>query len=79
MLFLELQRFFERVGVRFVDLEAQIVFVDPAPSGIDAQRRIADRNLLDRDQDLHAPDHVSNFLKIRHPLGPPNPNEFVSA
>src|SRR5256885_2089521 len=74
MLFTQLQGFFERVGVRFVDLEAEVVFFDPGAGGVDAQRRIAERNLLNRNCDFH-----QSFLKIRQPLVPPKPKELESA
>ena len=53
VLFAQLQGFFQGVGVGLVDLEAQVVFVDPGSGGVDAQRRIAEGNLLDCDRDLH--------------------------
>ena len=53
MLFAQLQGFFEGVGVGLVDLEAQVVFFDPGSGGVDAQRRIAEGNLLNRDRDFH--------------------------
>jgi hypothetical protein len=51
--FLELQRFFERVGVRLVDLEAQVGFLDPASGGFHAELRVADGDLLNRNNYFH--------------------------
>ena len=82
VLLAQLQGFFESVGVGLVDLEAQVVFVDPGSGGVHAQRRIAEGNLLDRYGDLHVnvfADAHPSFLKIRQPLVPPKPNEFESA
>ena len=53
MLFFQLKRLFESVSIRLVDLEAQIGFLDPSPVRIHAQLRVADRNLLDRDDNFH--------------------------
>ena len=57
VLFLELQRRFQRVGVRLVDLVSQVGFLDPLARGGDAQLRIARGNLLDGDDDLHTRRH----------------------
>ena len=77
VLFLQLQRLFQRVRIRLVDLEAQIVLLNPAAVRVDAELRIAHRNLLDGDNYFH--ELQPNLLKMRHPLVPPNPNEFESA
>jgi len=53
VLFLQLQRFFECIGIGLVDLIAEIVFIDPVTSRVDAQARIPDRDLFDGDDDLH--------------------------
>ncbi len=49
----KLQRFFERVGVGLVDFEAEIVLLNPAAAGVDAELRVARGDLLDGDQDFH--------------------------
>jgi hypothetical protein len=53
VLFFELQRLFEGIGVRLVHRELQIGFVNPLAVGCNAHRRIALGNLLDCNNDLH--------------------------
>jgi len=48
VLFLELQGFLERVGIRLVDLEPPIAFLDPLSGSVDPEGRVARRDLLDR-------------------------------
>ncbi len=51
MLFLEAQRFFERVTVGLVHLEADVGLLDPVSSN--RQRRVLRGNLLNADDDVH--------------------------
>ena len=44
---------FQRVGVRLVDLVAQVLFVDPPAASIDAEARIPRWNLPEGHQDFH--------------------------
>ena len=53
VLFLQLQGFFEGIGIGLVDFEAQVVFLDPMPAGVDSQLGVAHGNLLDSDDDFH--------------------------
>ena len=53
VLLLELQGFFQGVGVRLVDLVGEIGFLDPLAGGGDAQLRIARGNLLDGNDNFH--------------------------
>src|SRR5581483_3240239 len=75
VLFLEAQRFFERVRIRFVHLEAGIAFADPGLRVVQTRLPFARRNLFDADGNFHA----WYLLNKRAPLVPPNPNEFESA
>ena len=81
VLLLQLQRLFERVSIRLIDLETEVALLNPAAARIDAKLRIADRNLLDGNDNLHGSRRYQpvNRLKIRQPLVPPKPNEFESA
>ena len=88
VLFLQLQRLFQRVGVRLVDLVAEIDFLDPFAGGVDAQLRVARGHLLDGTMIFigiltrSSRPRVSGTryrLKISAPLVPPKPNEFDSA
>src|SRR5467141_2771820 len=49
--FLQAQRFFERVAIRLVHLEADVRFLDPVPGN--RERRVLRRNLLDAHDDIH--------------------------
>ena len=51
MFFFELECFFERIGVWLIDLEAEIGFFDPG--GGSAQLRVAQRDLLQCDNNFH--------------------------
>ncbi len=51
--FLELQRRFQGVRVGLVDFVAEIGVLNPAVGRVKTQRRIAGRNLLERNQDFH--------------------------
>ena len=53
VLLFELQTFFKRVRVGLIDLERQIVLLNPSPAVIDAQLRVARGHLFDSDDDLH--------------------------
>ena len=53
VLFLQLQRFFERVSIGLVDLEGKIVLLNPTAAGVDAELRVARGDLLDGDEDFH--------------------------
>ena len=79
VLFLQLQSLFQGVGIRLIDLETQVVLLNPAAARVDAKLRIANRNLLDGNDNFHEKSQPVNLLKMRHPLVPPNPNEFESA
>jgi phosphoribosylaminoimidazole-succinocarboxamide synthase len=50
MLFFQLQRLFERIGIRFVDFKSEIGFLDPLSRGVYMELRVAEGNLLDRDK-----------------------------
>src|SRR5216683_1686202 len=54
MLFLEPERFFQRVAVRFVHLETDVRFLDPV--SVNRQRRIFRGNLLDTHDNVHGND-----------------------
>ena len=79
MFFFELQGRLERIGVGLVNFEFEAGFVDPITGGGDAERRVAQRNLLNRDNNFHLMSNDSDFLKIRQPLVPPKPKELDSA
>src|SRR5208282_4465965 len=51
VLLLQTERFFQRVGIRLVHLEADVRLIDPVPG--DGQRRIFGRHLLDAHDDVH--------------------------
>ena len=53
VLLLELQGFFERVGVGLVHGALQVGFFDPFAGAVDAHLRIALGDLLDGDDDFH--------------------------
>src|ERR1700736_361252 len=53
MLLFQLQSFFERVSVRLVHLETDIVLFTPAPACIDVELRIAYGDLLDGTDNFH--------------------------
>jgi hypothetical protein len=53
VLLLEAQRFFERVGVRLVQLEAGVLVADPRARVVDAQLPLAGDNLFDAHGDFH--------------------------
>src|SRR5207248_9407867 len=48
VLLLQLQSGFQRIGVRLVDFEAEVVFLNPGSRAVNAQQRVAGRGLLDR-------------------------------
>ena len=50
VLFLQAQRFFERVAVRLVHFEADVGFFDPVAG--DRKRRVFGGNLFDTDDDF---------------------------
>ncbi len=79
MFFFELQGGLEGVGVGLVNFELEAGFVDPMAGGGDAEGRVAQRNLLNRDNNFHLMGNDSDFLKIRQPLVPPKPKELDSA
>src|SRR5216683_796300 len=54
MLFLEPERFFQRIAVRFVHLETDVRFLDPVPGN--RQRRIFRGNLLNAHDNVHGND-----------------------
>ena len=54
VLLLELQGAFQGVGVGLVHFVAEIVLFNPLTCRFDEQSRVVCRNLLDRNQDLHA-------------------------
>ena len=53
VLLLELQRLFERVGIRLVHGELDVGLFNPFAGGVDAHLRIALRDLFDGDDDFH--------------------------
>src|SRR5262249_26436164 len=53
MLLFELKGLFERVRIRLVDFETEVALVDPSAVLTDAEQRVADGNLLDRNDDFH--------------------------
>ena len=53
VLLFQLQRFFERVGVGLIDLVVQIGFLNPPAGRIYAELRVADGDLLNRNDDFH--------------------------
>ena len=63
VLFLQAQRFFQRVGIRFVHFEADVRFLDPV-SG-DGQRGVFGGNLFDADEDVHAEPFTANSARFR--------------
>src|SRR5690606_17943761 len=52
---LDLERGLERVLVVGIDLELDVLFLDPGAVGADVQPRVLVRHLLDADHDLHGP------------------------
>jgi hypothetical protein len=54
VLFLQLKRVFEGVGVGLVHGELNVRFFDPFTGGIDANGRIALGDLFDANDDFHA-------------------------
>ncbi len=68
VLLLELQACFERVGVRLIDFEAEIVFLNPGAGAVDAERRIPGRSLLDRNNNFHGLLRI--LLENQRPIGP---------
>jgi len=52
VLLFQLERFFQSVGVGLIDLETQIGFLDPLAGCIRPELRVADGNLLDRDDNF---------------------------
>ena len=50
---LELEAFFQGVGVGLIDLVAQLVLDDPEPGWVDPQSRVAGGNLFDGHDNLH--------------------------
>ena len=65
VLLLELQGFFEGVGVGLVQRVLQAGFFNPLAGGVDADLRIALRDLLDGDDDFHTFDLL--FILAGHP------------
>jgi hypothetical protein len=53
VLLLEPQRFFQRIGVGLVQLEAGVLVADPGLLIVDAQLPLARHDLFDADGDFH--------------------------
>ena len=80
VLFFQLQRLFERVGIGLVDLEAQVVFWIQCPAASTRSCESRTGTCLMATIIFMSNRMLSyNFLKIRQPLVPPNPKEFESA
>src|SRR6476659_8278499 len=62
VLFLETQRFFERVRVRLVQLEAGVLIANPGLRFVDTKLPLACDDLFDADRNLHSLSAISSQL-----------------